>query len=585
MKKTQTKIRQGISKTSFQAQLFLIILAVFALFVVSEFFVIQYSFNRQYVNTEIQTYTDEEKALIASINMENDNTIPNVSKVLESFQSESGGTPVYISNAGGGFALMPSNEEVYYIRVDSGTGIYRIIMPSMGTSCAVGNLVSAYLLESTRDDYYTASTLSINGESIVEGVSSSGGVEISGSIIDIHLPSNLNYLYETNSNIINGLRLLSRNYAGFNMISDDNSRLSLRYHDEENNVLYILSQPNSEDSNVFILTAFSMMETSSLLSIVSSYYGYIVLVSILVAILIALFISRAFSGPIRTIEEEMKKLAEGNYDAISNKFNNKELVSLQNTVNFLKEEISTRVNDEKRQKEELAILNKDLQNQENLRTAFIQRLSHELKTPLMVISATVQAIRDGVIDPEEMDGEYQTILEEVDKTTDIIKKVVTTYRLSSQEIIPSFSRFNLTKLVKEELKAVYPLAEKKKIKIVEGLDQDVYMNADREQIGQVISNFLTNAIKYTKESEKIEVNIIDSYNNYVFEVKNYGAKIKEENLSNIWLPFFRENQNIEKESTGMGLYFVRETLNAHKIPFDVINTPDGAVRAFFVINK
>ncbi len=584
MKKKQMKVQEGISKTSFQAQLFLIILIVFALFVIGQYLIIQYSFKGQYINSEVITDSNSVNDYITKINEENekDTSEKNTVKIVEEFTSDTGSISVFLDASGGGYVLSDSNGASYLVSVRYQGNDYDIKLSSYQIEAEVGDNVNAYIKLSLDGETYTASSLEVAGKNYRNGVNNSGGKAINnGTIIAISRPDNLNYYYENYQAVETGIDVITENLAEFKEVSATSS--SLYYLDSTNNVLYFLSPLDNVDSS-YVLTIFSVVETASLLSIISSYYGYIVLISIVIAILIALFISRAFSIPVKTIEQEMRKLADDDYTTTDFKFKNKELISLQETLNYIKKETEEKVKNISSQKEVLEKLNQELLKEEELRSSFVQRLSHELKTPLMVISATTEAIMDNVIPEDEIESEYNTILEEVDKTTKIIKDIINTYKSSSKGIKLNISRFNLNNLVKEIADPLYPVAQKRNLTIQENLNEVVYMNADRDLIGQVISNFLTNAIKYTKEKELIEINIIDNKTAFVFEVKNHGAHIKEENLQKIWLPFYRENENVDKDSTGIGLYIVKEILNAHSIGHDIVNTED-AVRAYFVIQK
>ena len=69
-----------------------------------------------------------------------------------------------------------------------------------------------------------------------------------------------------------------------------------------------------------------------------------------------------------------------------------------------------------------------------------------------------------------------------------------------------------------------------------------------------------------------------------FEVKNYGSFISEENLTKIWLPFFREKEDVDKSSTGMGLYLVKEILEKHSFNYNVTNFEEGVI-SYFEVKK
>ena len=354
---------------------------------------------------------------------------------------------------------------------------------------------------------------------------------------------------------------------------------------KDSNNMFILYKPSSfEGTSYFIYVVYSLVKTDFLISVVSSYYGYILLGTILVAILIALFISRAFSKPVKQIEKEMKKLAQGNYTPSEYNFKNVELVSLENTLNEVKNDTENKVKSIENQKKTLENLNNKLVHEEELKKSFIARLSHELKTPLMVISATTEALMSGIIEEKEKEKEFDTILEEVDKTTNIIKDIINIYKSTAKEMDINITRFNLNELSDSVLSSLQQIGQVNKLNVKKNYDSIVYIDADQELMRQVVSNYITNAFKYTKEGNTIEINIKNSKEDVMYEVKNYGSYIKEENKDKIWLPFFRENENIDQTSTGMGLYIVKSILESHGYDYGVENF-DGGVKSYFIIKK
>jgi signal transduction histidine kinase len=304
-----------------------------------------------------------------------------------------------------------------------------------------------------------------------------------------------------------------------------------------------------------------------------------------VSVLVALFISRAFSNPVKQIESEMIKLTDNDYAPSNYNFKNKEMISLQDTLNTIKIDTKNKVESIENQKNDVEKLNNELKNENELRTSFIARLSHELKTPLMIISATTEALADDIIPKDEIKRNYETIIEEVDKTNKIIKDIIGTYKSAkASEMNLKITRFSLNELVKSLLENLLPLAQHKELNVITDIKTQVYMDADKELISQAVSNFITNAFKYTEDKGIVEIKIVSERTSYLFEIKNYGAKILEENLQKIWLPFFRENEGVDKTSTGMGLYVVKEILERHKLEYNVENFDQGVV-SWFRIKK
>ena len=116
----------------------------------------------------------------------------------------------------------------------------------------------------------------------------------------------------------------------------------------------------------------------------------------------------------------------------------------------------------------------------------------------------------------------------------------------------------------------------------------IMLEADQKLIKRVISNFITNAIKYTPENQKICLVAKETDDKVYFELINRGVEIDKEDLDNIWIPFYRvehtEKRQLDSKGSGIGLYLVSEILKAHGAEFGIVNVKDG-VKAFFSINK
>nr|MCR5564270.1 HAMP domain-containing histidine kinase [Gammaproteobacteria bacterium] len=510
----------------------------------------------------------------------------------EQFTNETGGYIIFLDTSSGSYKVKESKYTTYEVDfISSGEKITAHI-PSFTIDIREEDIISAWLKK--EGNRYVFERLVINGLSIIQNKTFKEEYIVveNVEILEVRKPSNLNYLYEKMDIVQNGIDTISKNMSSLKSFKDQApSPYSSAYYylDQTNSILYSIYTPLSlKEAGVeeIVLAIFPMIRTQSILSTISSYYGYIVLVSVVFAVLIALYIARSFSNPIKDIEREMINLGNSKYKLSNYKFKNRELVSLQTTLNQIKVDTKLRVESIESQKNTLEKLNDELKRESDLRSTFIARLSHELKTPLMVISATAEALEDGIIKEDEIDSSYQTILDEVDKATSIIKDIINTYKNTSTNKDSGLKmvRFNLNELVNDTLSTLEPLYEKKRFTMARKYDSTVYISADKEMIKEVISNYLTNAFKYTEEGQKIEINIKELKDCFRFEVKNYGSFISEENLTKIWLPFFREKEDVDKSSTGMGLYLVKEILEKHSFNYNVTNFEEGVI-SYFEVKK
>ena len=580
--KRENNHKDRIIKMSFQTQLFLIVLVCFILFVVIDYVIIDYSFRNRYIKSKSDSVNEDVISLSRALKSENKPRI----EILEEFQEDKGYITVVVNSSTGTFSLTDYEYSSYEITGIYNDTIYKLYIPEFNVVLNVNDVIDIYINKEAKGGIYTVRGLTLNGKTYFSPNNTNDYTKLDGvRVSEVQMPKNLNYLYRNNKVVTKGIELLNTKIKDFSDIKTDTATYSSYYLDRANGYLFSLYKPNSfSEGEDFIFVISSFVETDNLLSIVSSYYGYIVLGSIVIAVGIALFISRAFSLPLKTLEKEMRGLASGDYNESSHDFKNVEMVSLQNTINEVKRGTEANVNNIENQKQSLEKLNQELLKEEELRKSFIARLSHELKTPLMVISATTEAMMSGLIPENEKESEYDNILNEVDKTTGIIKDIINTYKNSTTEMKLKTSRFKLNTIVENVLHETLPIAQNKKLKVKLNISSPVYISADEEMIGQVVSNFITNAFKYTENRNVVEVNILDQKSSITFEVINYGSKISEENLEKIWLPFFRENENVDSSSTGMGLYIVKSILDAHGYEYGVVNTENG-VRSYFKINN
>ena len=579
MKSQKTTLEKKIHNISLQTQLFLILIIVFFVLVVAEYIIAMYSFNNRYTRSEIDDKLATTTALITDINKEG----MEHAKTIEAFANNTSSLVVMLTNETGVYKPSTSKYDKYTILLKSNNQIYEILIDDLSIEVSSSNLASGVFKKD--GEYYIPLSLTIDSRQVINSSysNSSDLVQLdSATIAEVRKPLNLNYIYGSWSKVKESINSITTSITNFKIVKKDIPYLVGYYHDKETHTLNILYETDIDDE--FVLIIFDMVNTNSLVSLISPYYGYFILFSLVIVLLIALFISRAFTTPVKTVESEMMKLVNEDYTKSDHTFRNKELISLQDNLNFVKEKTKERVEEIEAQKERVEKLNSELLNENEIRSSFISRLSHELKTPIMVISATTEALKDGIIEGEDVIKEYDNILEEVDKTNTIIRNIISTYRGSKKEVELNVTRFNLGKLIEEVLNPLSPIANKNEIIIQTNINNQVYMNADRKLIGEVVSNFITNAFKYTEKGKKVEINLLDNDVNYIFEVKNYGAHINPENLEKIWLPFYRENNNIDKNSTGMGLYLVRKILSTHNIPHDVTNFSDG-VKSYFIIEK
>ncbi|MDB5285091.1 MAG: hypothetical protein JWR05_40 [Mucilaginibacter sp.] len=196
---------------------------------------------------------------------------------------------------------------------------------------------------------------------------------------------------------------------------------------------------------------------------------------------------------------------------------------------------------------------------------FIAMASHELKTPLTSLKAYIQLLLLNArrIGDSFLVNALEKSDSQISKMTKLIHGFLDMSKLESGKLTLNKEVFDLTKLIEEIIGDSRPISQGHDI-VFENRSV-IKVNADREKIGQVISNFISNAIKYSPKSTSVVVELTSTDNSVKIAVKDNGIGIKEIDQQNIFQRFYR----VENESTkgfsgfGIGLYLSAEIINLH----------------------
>lgn len=221
---------------------------------------------------------------------------------------------------------------------------------------------------------------------------------------------------------------------------------------------------------------------------------------------------------------------------------------------------------------------------EQMRSNFFSTISHELKTPLTIIKGIATRVKSKPMSQDDVKLQLESIIEEVDRMTMMVQDTLNYMKMENPEDFLEYSSFNLKMLVEHLNKKVEHLMGEKHLHIHLDLD-DVYVEADSDQIMTVVMNLYSNAIRYTSSDEAIYITIERYDKTARFEIENTGIFIPENELDLIWEPFYRleKSRNRDSGGTGLGLLIVSKILELHQSNYGVINTERG-VKFYFELN-
>ena len=491
------------------------------------------------------------------------------------------------------YRLLSSAYSDYTIEVQdvSSNTVYKVRVPENDYTYGIGEIITVDVFEHNEDLYNPVRIVAVGNTSYTyssEIQCDDDCFTISGPVITISKPTNLNARFE-NSNIvqqeINKLRteaidLLENEYA-----YGDETGYWYSSSYESTDVLVFIHDLDNFD---FIITIIQIENTSDIIQIVSSYNNYVYLTAIVIIFLWSFRLSSIISKPIQNIELVAREIADLNFNVEAHEYNNRENTSLSRSINLISRNLKETLHTLSYKNDELRNLYDEQVKQVSLKKQLVSSISHELKTPLMIMQVTIQGILDGIIEKEDEESELTNVLDEINKSSLMISDMLQIYRLENANTQLELSEFNLSKVIHFFIKDFENILKKHKLKLDLNLDNDVFIEADNKLIKRVISNFFTNAIKYTPDGQKIYIEVSETEDQIYFELTNHGVIINDDDLENIWIPFFRSqtevNQRIKSKGSGIGLYLVSEVLKAHRAEFGIENIDNG-VRAFFRINK
>lgn len=278
----------------------------------------------------------------------------------------------------------------------------------------------------------------------------------------------------------------------------------------------------------------------------------VTVVSLIAACGIALYISGRIAKPITDITRSASRLAEGDYDVEFQGSAYDEIDELAGTLNYTARELS---------------------KSEALRRDLMANVSHDLRTPLTMVKSYAEMIRDISGDnPEKRDEHINVIIREADRLSYLVNDILALSRLQAGVDAMRLEAVDIQDCAAGVVETYQVLEEQEAFRFeFVTLPQTIMVSADRHRIAQVISNFLSNAIRYSEESRDIKIEFEEDGDSIKFSVTDHGIGIAQEDLQSIWNRYERASSRGQrsKEGTGLGLSISKEILQRHGAKYGV----------------
>lgn len=202
----------------------------------------------------------------------------------------------------------------------------------------------------------------------------------------------------------------------------------------------------------------------------------------------------------------------------------------------------------------------ELSKTEALRRDLIANVSHDLRTPLTMITGYSEVIRD--LPGENTPENIQIIIDEATRLTTLVNDMLDISKLQSGTQPFNRTNFNLTESIRTILQRYSKLTD---YDITFSADQDVMVNADELKISQVVYNLVNNAITYTGNDKVVAIRQLMNGSKVRIEVRDTGEGIPQDKLNDIWDRYYKVDKAHKRAQigTGLGLSIVKTILDMH----------------------
>ena len=322
-----------------------------------------------------------------------------------------------------------------------------------------------------------------------------------------------------------------------------------------------------QDTYFFLNTSIEPIDST--VTILKNQFITVSAVILILSFGAGLFISKKLSNPIVELNNSAKKVASGNYnESFESNTNITEIRELTNSLNQAKYELS---------------------KTNELRRELMANVSHDLKTPLTMIKAYAEMVKDITYkDKIKREENLNIIIEEVDRLNLLVGDILDLSKMQANIYEKKEEQFDIVELTKTIINRykIFTVAEKYKF-LFETNSDKITIKSDKQKIEQVLYNLINNAINYTGDDKKVIIKIIENKKNIRLEITDTGKGIKKEDLELIWDKYYKSNKKHKRNmiGTGLGLSIVKNIFELYNYNYGVNTKKNNGTTFYFEINK
>ena len=325
---------------------------------------------------------------------------------------------------------------------------------------------------------------------------------------------------------------------------------------EANSRLVYAERIYSRGSEAVLYIIAPLYPDEATMRIITNMLSYITIIIFAIAMMLAYALSGRIVGPIEDITRSAMELSKGNYNVKfdgANFTETKELAKALNKASY------------------------EMEKTDYYQREIIANVSHDLKTPLTMIRSYAEKIIDISGDnPEKRNADLNIIITETEHLNRLVTDMMSVSNLQSNNVELHKETFDFVEAAREVYESFQVLAS------TEGYDlhfhpcKPSYVVGDRTRLMQVMTNFVSNAVKYSSDNKYIDVQVIKTGRKVAFHCIDHGVGIPSDEISHVWDKYYRTSANHDRdiEGTGLGLAIAKGILTLHNANYGV-NSEEG----------
>ncbi len=325
---------------------------------------------------------------------------------------------------------------------------------------------------------------------------------------------------------------------------------------------YVFVSPFSVNNEAYTLFTIMPIEpVEAIIDDVITFLGASSFITILLLAGLTFLNARKIAGPLKTLNQSVKRIANLDFAPIEHIEGDHEIATLSKNINVMRanlEESMQRLNAQNSR------LKESLERENSLdqeRKDFVASLSHEMKTPLTVIEASSEALREGVFETDaDIKEQLSLIQNEIQKSKALIEGIMDTYKVDRPSYLEAFKVLSLKGIMEETLEESKSFLDKEQIThTLKG--PDVKIKGDKDKLKLAFSNVISNAAKHSDNGGQLDI-LIQNEDTPTLTLTNTPATMDKALIK----AFSNENtlNKATEKGSGVGLHIIKLIMNQHK---------------------